>query len=494
MAIAFDNIPSSGLRVPLFYAELNSGGTTSDSVERLLVIGQKLATGSANLDEPILITSTGRIEDTYFGEGSMLSAQVKAAKLNAPFQEIWALPVTDGAGGVAATGTLDYTALTLPLTSTQLITAYVGGVEYNVVATAASTAATIATAMAAEINEDVDAPVTAADAAGVVTLTARHVGTLGNTIGLTVNQIGDESTPTGETVVTAMAGGLVDPDITLGLAALGDEDMMWIASPYSDATNMAAMGAFLDDATGRWGPLSQLYGHAVTASYDTVGNLSAQAALYNDKHISMIGVNGMPTPIWKLVAAAGAKVAQHLSSAPEISRPLQFLTLEGIVAPRIVDRFNTVDRNTLLFDGVATIRYDRTGAVQLERMITLYRTNDAGAQDSTFLDIQTLAQSAFVIKSLRNRVLTLHGRQALAANGAVPSSSLVTPNDIRNTLISAYASLVDDGVVEDVATFQTNLVVERNATDTSRVDVYLPFDAVGQLRVLAISANAFLQF
>lgn len=492
MTVAFENIPTD-LRVPLFYAELGSGGTPFNSAERLLVIGQKLATGSAVLDEPVLVSNATLAEEVLFGPGSMLADMVKTARQNAPFQEIWALPVSDAAGATAATGGADYTALTLPLAATSTITLYVAGVEYNVVADTAATATTIGDAMAAEINADTRCPVTAAAAAGVVTFTAKQVGPLGNDVAISVNQIGDESAASAQTAITAMTGGAGDPDITAGLAATGDEDFLWLAMPYTDAANLAAMDAFMSDVSGRWSPSQQMYGHAVTVKYDTVANLSTLGNGLNDQHLTVVGVDSMPSAPWQLAAALGAKVALHLSDAPELSRPLQFIELEGIVAPRIAKRFTLTDRNTLLFDGIASVRYTRTGQVQIERMITTYKTNAQGAQDATFLDIQTMAQSQFILRYLRNKVLSRHGRHALAEDNMPPLNGVVRPRDIRNTLIAGYAELAALAVVENQDAFERALVVERNAIDYNRIDVSLPFDAVNQLRVLAISAVANLQ-
>ena len=492
MPIAFDNIPSD-LRVPLFYAELGSGGTPFNSTERLVLIGQKLAAGTATADEPVLVTNATLAEETLFGAGSMLADMVKVARKNAPFQEIWALPVSDAGGATASAGTVDYTALTLPLTVTTVISLYVAGEKYSVIATTAATAATIATAMATEINDDTRAPVSAAAAAGIITLTAKQVGTLGNSVDIRTDLVGDESAASREATITAMAGGAGDPDITTALGNLADEEFLWFAMPYADATNVGAMSDFLNDSSGRWSPYQQLYGHAVTVMFDTVANLSTFGNTLNDQHLTVVGVNGMPSAPWAMAAAIGAKVAMHLSDAPELSRPLQFVELEEIVAPKISSRFSMIDRNTLLYDGIATVRYDRLGGVQIERLVSTYKTNASGAEDSTFLDIQTMAQAQFVIRYLRTKAIDRHGRQGLADDDTPAINGIARPRDIRNTLIAGYAELVELGVVENQSAFEAGLVVERNASDPTRIDVSIPFDVVNQLRVLAVQAVAFLQ-
>ena len=493
MAISFDAIPGN-LRVPLFYAELSAGGTPFDSSERLLLIGQATSAGTATLDEPVLVPSSSLAEDGLFGSGSMLAAMVKRARANAPFQEIWALPVTENAAGTAASADVTLTGLTLPVTSVSSITIYVAGTEYNISVLTTDTATTIGDKLVTEITEDLDAPVTAANDAGVVTLTARHKGEVGNTLDVRTDYYGDEGTLSGEIAVTAFTGGTNNPDISTGIAALGDEDFLWVASAYSDAANVGVLTDWYNDASGRWSPYQQLYGHAVMVKYDTVSNLSTFGNTMNDAHVTVVGTNKMPDPAWETVACLGAQVALHLSDAPELSRPLQTIVLQGLKAPKIADRFDITDRNTLLWDGIGTLRYSRDGEVMIDRLVTTYQTNAYGSPDATFLDLNTMAQSQYILRYLRQKVENRHGRQALADDDAPAISGVTRPKDARATLIAGYAELAALGVVESQSEFEEFLVVERNATDANRLDVSLPFDAINQLRIFAVAAQANLQF
>jgi len=493
MPISFENIPNA-LRVPIFYAEFSSGGTPFNSAERLLLIGQKLPAGTAVLDTPVLVSGGSLIEETMFGSGSMLSDMVKAARKNAPLQEIWALPVTDNGAGVTATGTITLTSMTLPVTAATTLTTYIGGRKYEVPVSTTATATTLGALLIADINADTGAAVTATNAAGVVTVTAKQKGTLGNTIDLRGNLYGNESISSSQVTYTAMAGGAANPVLTAGLANLADADFLWIANPYTDAVSIAAMSAFMNDAAGRWSPTSQLYGHVLSVVFNTVGNLSTLGNSLNDRHLSLLGVNKSPSPSWAWTAALASTAAQHLSSAPELSRPLQFLTLQGIMAPAISDRFTLTDKNTLLYDGIGTYTVARDGSVQVERAITTYQTNPQGSGDATFLDVQTLAQSQFAIRYLRQKVLSRHGRTALANDTAAPQNGVTRPRDVRNTLIAGYAELAGLAVVENQSVFEKSLIVERNATDANRIDVSLPMDVVNQLRVIAIAASVSLQF
>ena len=56
MAISFSNIPS-GVRVPLFYAEVdNSQANIGSNTRKALLIGQKVSSGKAEDGVPVLVT------------------------------------------------------------------------------------------------------------------------------------------------------------------------------------------------------------------------------------------------------------------------------------------------------------------------------------------------------------------------------------------------------------------------------------------------------
>ncbi|WP_409997852.1 hypothetical protein, partial [Bradyrhizobium sp. SZCCHNR3027] len=108
MSVLFNNIPGNEL-VPFFYAEINSGGTPYQGSPRVLLIGQKLPAGSAPVGTVYGPIQNEREAAAVFGVGSMLVAMYRIARLNAPFQPIWVLPLADPAGAAAA-GSLTFAA------------------------------------------------------------------------------------------------------------------------------------------------------------------------------------------------------------------------------------------------------------------------------------------------------------------------------------------------------------------------------------------------
>ena len=95
--VAFNSIPGN-LLVPFFYAEINSGGTPYQGQSRLLLMGQKTSSGTATANVPVGPISSEPELIALTGNGSMLADMYRTARLNAPFQPIWLLPLADPAG------------------------------------------------------------------------------------------------------------------------------------------------------------------------------------------------------------------------------------------------------------------------------------------------------------------------------------------------------------------------------------------------------------
>lgn len=282
MAVSFSHIPAN-LRLPLFHAEVDaSQASYFVQDQRALLVGQRLAAGTAAADLPVLVSSSDQA-GVLFGAGSVLSRMVAAYRRNDDFGAIWCLPVSDAGAAVAATGTVT---LSGTATATGALSLYIAGQRVQIAVASGATAASAATALAAAITAAADLPVTAAADGGAVTLTAKNKGPLGNDIDLRLNflgALGGEVTPAGLTAaVTAMADGATAPSLAAGLAALGDEPFDFIACPYTDTASLDALKGFMDDQSGRWAWSRQLYGHVFAARRGTVtGNIiDASASTY----------------------------------------------------------------------------------------------------------------------------------------------------------------------------------------------------------------------
>lgn len=483
MAVSFNNIPSN-IRVPLFYAEMDNSVAGANKQEyRSLLIGQSFNADTADI--PVLLSSQGSAKSVA-GRGSQIDRMYQAFRKNESMMTVWALPIADASEGVAATGTITVTGSAQAAGAIYL---YIAGQRLAVSVNSGNTAAEIAAEIAAAIQETGDLPVTAEVLSSTVMLSCKWKGTSGNDIDIRMNyldEIGGEVTPAGVSIkFTEMSGGALNPDINNGLANLGDLEFDFIALSFSDTTNLNHIRDFMNDATGRWAYSQMIYGHVFIAVRKSLAEAQTFGATRNDQHATIMPIYKTPTPPWEAVAIMTAQCAKSLSIDP--ARPVQTLPLVGMLAPSVEDRWNMSERNTLLYNGMSTYTVV-SGVCLIERMITTYQKNAYGVADNSYLDIETLYTSVYVLRAMKQRITQKYGRHKLADNGARfgAGQAIITPNIIKAELIGLYGELESLGLVENTDLFAANLIVERSTTDVNRIDVLFPPDYVNQLRVFAV--------
>lgn len=493
--ISFNTIPAN-VRTPLFYAEMdNTQAGYFTQNQRILLIGQKLATGTAPADVPVLVSRTDEAKG-LFGLASMLTSMHEIVRMNDLIGEVWCLPVIDPGAGVAAAGTVTFSgAPTEPGT----MSFYIGDERIQVVAPVSETPAQLATALAAAINADTTLPVTAAAVGAVVTTTARHKGLLGNDIKLQFNyrgSAGGEVTPAGlNAVIVQMTGGTGVPTFDAAIAAMGDEEFDFIIHPYGDTASLDAFKLLMNDNAGRWSYSKQIYGHVYTAKRDTLVNLQNFGVLRNDQHHTIAAIEpGVPSPSWKYAAAYGARNAVFIKADP--ARPTQTGILQGILPAPASQRFIKTERETLLNAGIATSIVDSGGNVMIERAITTYQKNSFGQRDPSYLDSETMHQIAVITRRFRYRITQKYPRHKLADDGTVfgAGQAIITPKVARAEFLAEYKAMELEGLVENYKLFAKYLIVERNPNDPNRLDVLAPPDLVNQLRVFAVLVQFRLQY
>ncbi|WP_350578680.1 phage tail sheath subtilisin-like domain-containing protein [Pseudomonas sp. HY2-MNA-CIBAN-0224] len=488
----FNNIPSD-IRVPLFYAEVDNSQANSatSTMPRLIVAQVNDDSTAAEVGKLTLVSSLG-LAIGIGGPGSMLAQMYETWRRIDPAGEVWCLPVKGT--GTKASGTVTITGAA---TESGLLNLYVGGVRVRAVVASGAALAEVAKSLAAAVNA-ASLPVTATSAEGVVTLTCKWSGESGNDIALQLNRLGrnnGESTPAGLTVaLSAMAKGAGSPEVADLLASLGDEPFEFICSPWTDATSLNAWQEFMGDSAGRWSWAKQLYGHLYAAKRGTVGQLVAFGVTRNDQHATIHGFEpGCPDPFWRVAAAYAARTAVFISADP--ARPTQTGELTGIAPAPAGERFTLTERQSLLTHGIATASF--SGGVQrIERGITSYQRNAFDQPDDSYLDSESLHQSAYVISYLKSVITSKYGRHKLANDGTRfgAGQAIVTPNVIRGEMIASYYALERLGIVENADAFAQYLIVERSATNPNRLDVLFPPDLVNQLRVFALQYQFRLQY
>jgi phage tail sheath gpL-like len=487
MTISFNQIPTN-LRVPMAIVEFDSSKAQQGPsllAYKCVIIGQKLAAGSAAANSLHRVT---REEDviTLAGRGSMLHRQYIAWSAANKSTEVWIGVLADNGAGVAATGTITVTG---PATAGGTIPLYLGGELVEVGVNSGDIATAIATAIAAEINDNLDLPVTAAvggvGSEHIVTLTFRHKGLVGNSYDIRHSFNLGEALPAGvDLAIVAMANGTTNPTLTTLIAAMAD---MWFhvwTHPYTDATSLAAIEAELAD---RAGPMRSMDGVAITSASGSFATLTTLGDGRNSAYSSIVAQAGPSplTPPMEFAAEAAALVAYYGQIDP--ARPFQTLAMSHAIAPAQDNLFTAEERNLLLYDGIATTKVGPGFVPQLERIITTYQENSAGAADTAYLDVTTVLTLMYLRYDFVALITSRYGRHKLADDGARvgEGQAVITPKLGKGEALAWFRAKEEQGLVEGYDQFKRDLVCVRSGSDVNRLEWLLPTDLMNFLAVAA---------
>ena len=451
MPVSFANIPANW-KLPLYWVEVDPSKAGLWTIRQpALLVGIMTDDGEAIPDVPIPIGTQAQA-NKQFGQGSHLASMFAAFFNNNFAHEVWALPVAEPAGGVAATGKITVT-VDAGGHEAGTIHLYIGGQHVPVNIAATDTLNEINVAISAAINENFDLPVTSVGGPADVTLTCNWAGTSGNDIDLRdshYGRIGSEELPKGITVAYAtlgmMSGGAGVPVFDTAISNLGERPFEYVAMPFTDSTSLMVWNleyGFTD--TGRWGWMRQLYGHIFSAKRSDYASLIAFGETQNSGTTSIMGVElGSPTPVYEWAAAYAAKAARGLTNDP--ARPLQTLGLTGVLAAPLHERFNRGELNTIAGYGIATQELGSQGAPMILRETTTYQLNLYSQQDDAYELVTTLATLARLFRNQRQAITSKFPRHKLANDGTRfgPGQAIVTPGIIKAELVSEY-NTCDDG-------------------------------------------------
>lgn len=481
MPIPFDRIPSN-LRVPGVYSEVdNSRALTGAQLlpYRRLLIGTMLAAGTALANIPVQVTTTAQA-NALAGAGSVLAGMAAAALEQDNFTDLYLLPIADPAAGAAATATLTITG---PATSAGTLALYIAGRKVSVGVLTADSATVIAASVVTALAATTGLPVTAASTLGVVTFTARNKGETGNSLDVRANYYG-ETLPAGiGATFTAFTGGTGNPDITAAMDALGDQWFQVWATAYTDTANLVILE---NEQFSRWGPLREVEGHIFGAVKGTLSALGTIGNARNSEHLTLVQATNEPMPSYEKAAETASIAA--FSAANDPARPIQNLSYVWCLPPAETARFTITDRNILLYDGIATSKVTTAGVMQVERLITTYKTNPAGGADASYLDSETLFTLLYLRHDWKDLLLRKFPRAKLADDGnrfgSGQETVIVTPKSMKAEMVAWAQSMQVIGLVENIDAFKAASVAERNLADRNRMDNLLIPDLVNQLRII----------
>lgn len=501
--MTFESIPAS-LRNPLFYAEVGQPKGAGVPLRTTAIVGQRITGQGTGTNDTVYEVFSADDVAALCGVGSAAHrmAYHYLAEDKTP-QQLLVVPIADAGGSAAGTKTLTFTFSSgATLTASGTVNFLIDGQSLKVNVTAGMSLTDIGKAVEDAIGKDEAGavalgsmlPVTCAATAGAIAFTSRNLGALANDIRILVNYNGPaagEALP-GNLLIddsdAYLASGSGVPDITAALTALEPYSIHMLVEPqYTTAELLEKKVAFAE----RWDYSVSTFGHhaagvTTAALADLLGSGKIEDNLANDWYSLIPACAKVPWSGLVLGAAYAGAVAKSLRNDPSL--PVQGVPLMSLYPVRRADWLTGAEIERLTAAGFATVTYDATGTpvISLERTSLL--TNSMNAPVTSGEAIQYPATTSYLIEDLRTMVQTELARVKLVDNGSRVAESVaaVTPLEVKGMIFGRIDAWEVAGYIENAQTIKDNLVVERNALNRNRLDVYLLIDLANQLRVCAV--------
>ncbi len=482
--INFNEIPNN-IEVPGTYVEIHpnysQSGLTAYTA-KALIIGQMLAAGTAQPNVAYPLYAVAQAEN-LFGVGS-IAAQMAAAFIAAnPYIAVDIMGVADAVGAAKASQTLTVAGAA---TAAGTLAVYVQGVRVPVAVNAGDTAAVVAGNLLTALQGTQGLESSASDLGAVITLTALHGGTLGNSLDLRVNYQPGDTTPAGLTVaITAMAGGATDPSVGAALNTIAASWYSDIVMCWVDATNVGLLEAALES---RYNAMSKLDAHAYGALGMTYGAGLANQTTLNSRFRSVLLMQNPPQPAWMWAASFAGVCSYYMAQDP--SRQLRGLAMPGMLAPARADRFDWTERNLLLADGISTFDVEIDGTVALEKVVTEHLTDAGGVPTVAWHDIMAPKVASRIRYDWISYMALVYPRNKLADDNTVAAeydTGVATPRRVKNSWAGRSMLYEQYGWIENSQASAQQSYFVRDLTSRNRLNCRLQYTRIGNLMVEAVS-------
>lgn len=440
-SIAFDR--SSGIR------------RLPNNAKRLLIVAQKLAAGAQPASVPLDVfrETDGELA---FGAGSVMDVAIKAALKAYPFVLLTCVATVDAQGAAAAAQTVTFTG---PATADCQYAFRLGGRTVLVAISSGDSATVIGASFAAAIAALLDLSVTAAAAAGVVTLTARNKGTVGNGLALWGQLSRLDAGVTATLGGANLAAGAGVADVAAALAACAGQRYHDIVIAADDA----AMGAELLTSTTQQGDAE--HGKGEVGIQAVVGSLSTATTLAT-------ALNGVRAMVWAIrgtetwYPAVAAAVGAVMTSESDPARPYNTLEVAGVMAPPIASRWIESELKALLAGGVSPLVVGSDGKVHMLRAVSTNVLDGQGNPNYTLFDITKIQSFDYTRDAIGAMFADHYSRSKWAdddPDGLLPPD-VATPKKVETDVLNVLRTLEQLGVCQGVEGLAGQLVVAKVGT------------------------------
>jgi phage tail sheath gpL-like len=506
------------------FSIISANTTVSNEPQRVLLIGQKTSSGSADSGALVQNIGNNSEENALFGANSILADMVRSFKSINKVSRLDAIALSDNGSGVAATGTLAFSGT--PTAEGTLVISIGSSVNYRyeLPVTTTDTAATLATALAALINADTKVPVTAGVATATVTITAVNKGTIGNSISILV----EGSVPGVSVGLTEMASGATNPSLT-GLFSVVDGLRYQTVVYQAEYTLSTLTTSFLDP---RWNVNNDILdGVGIITKSDSLANLKTLGNANNTQNLIILGnklisrtalrggaivelnynVSSQFAAVRSLRLTEDANISRYviggdaldqfggaaISSLPYFNTP--FFNLPVIAQG---DEFTQEEEDELNTAGVSLLGNNITNlTIIASQIVTTYKTNAGGNPDPTYKYLNYVDTISNVREYFFNNAKSDFRQSRLTEGDLIANRKMHNATSIAAVFTGYYASLSGPDYVlvqageDSLQFFKQNLDITLDLS-TGSVSAVMVVPIVTQLRTiiatiqLAFSTNS----
>jgi len=431
--------------------------------KKVLFVAQKTAVGTATSGSLVSNIQNDGSESALFGANSQLAEMIRAYKRYNQVTQIDAIPLDDDGAAVAAFGDIIFSGTATENNTLTVVVGSARNYSFQLDVDNGDTADTIGQNLANLINANSNAPVTAVNVTGTVTLTAVNAGTVGNSIGLRVT-----GTVAGVAILnTGMGGGATDPSTTNVFDVVGEVRYQFVATPSEYGTNL--LTSFLDPRFNVNNAI--LDGVGYQCFTDTFANGLTYVAGLNSRNLGLIQNKLVNESLYKggnilelnynIVAQFTAIRALRLTQNTNIS--------DFVIVPDGLDQFggdgiaalpyaNTPFRDLPLVDQDQEFTFnemeqlEQAGVTLLGNnasrnqiiagnVVTTYVTDNAGNPDDSFHFLNLVDESVTAREIFFNRSKQQFAQKRLTEGDIVPGRSYTNVNEIRAFFIQTYIDL-----------------------------------------------------
>lgn len=471
--------------IKTIFKDLRGGGILF-LPQRIAVIGQGNSAATYSTDKA-QYTSALAVAQTY-GFGSPLHlAALQLLPTNG--DGIGTIPMTvyplvDDASGVAAAGDITPSGAATGSASFRVKVNNIASEEF--VVASGDSVATIVTAITAAMAATLELPVTAADNATDVGVTAKWEGTSGNDLVIEVEATSEDNSGI-SFAVTQPVGGLVNPDVQPALDQIGDvwETMVLNCLNVEDTT---ALDAYSTYGEGRWGaltrkPLVVFTGNTATTVANATTISDARKTDRTNSQLVAPGSNDLP-----LVVAARqlARIAPVANNNPPHDYGSQDAT--GLTPGADGDQWTYADRDQAVKAGSSTVEI-KDGVVNVSDVITFYHPDgDPIPAYRYVVDIVKLQNIIFNL-DLIFATPEWDGAPLIPDDQPTVNRAAKKPKAAVAAVAAMLDSLGLNAIISDPETAKENTLAAINDQNPKRLDVATTVQLSGNTNIISVDLN-----